>query len=84
MIDALRLFCDRHESAWRGWKAGLRSILMDEITDDTTGGFRLVELVTGAGQPTVSFRRKPVRCPAPAIRNAASCPDRTNRAPISI
>jgi site-specific recombinase XerC len=30
------------------------------------------------------LRRKPVRCVALAIRNAASAPDRMKRAPISI
>jgi len=30
-----------------GWQAGLSFILMDEIRDDTKGGFRRVELLTG-------------------------------------
>ncbi|HTV80885.1 MAG TPA: transposase [Steroidobacteraceae bacterium] len=33
-----------------GLQAGLRFILMDEITDDTKGGFRRVELLTGPGR----------------------------------
>jgi hypothetical protein len=31
-------------------QAGLRFILTDEITDDTKGGFRRVELLTGPGR----------------------------------